>query len=84
MAFFRFFPVTAESGPGQPASEAVGDYPKTGGFYAVRPSSEVGLNELKSVILASPRTRELAEGVYVSRSFFWGFPDITHVWVDGD
>ncbi|MEM9436294.1 MAG: DUF1499 domain-containing protein, partial [Pseudomonadota bacterium] len=47
-------------------------------------SSEVGLNELKSVILASPRTRELAEGVYVSRSFFWGFPDITHVWVDGD
>ncbi|MEO0676053.1 MAG: DUF1499 domain-containing protein [Pseudomonadota bacterium] len=80
MAFFHFVPVTAESGPGRPAAAEVGDYPKRGGFYTVRPAAEVDLGALEAQIAAEPRTRKLAEGVYASRSLIWGFPDITHVW----
>ncbi|MEM6306384.1 MAG: hypothetical protein AAF701_00170 [Pseudomonadota bacterium] len=40
------------------------------------------LAELDSLILSTPRTHKIAQGVYVTRSFVLGTPDITQVWVD--
>ncbi|MEM1101788.1 MAG: DUF1499 domain-containing protein [Pseudomonadota bacterium] len=84
MAFFRLMPVTPESGPGRPEIRDVGDYSSEGGHYAVRPSELVEFPVLIERIEATPRTRQLAEGVYLHHSLFWGFPDVTHVWQEAD
>ncbi|MEM8592267.1 MAG: DUF1499 domain-containing protein [Pseudomonadota bacterium] len=84
MAYVRFTPVTAESGPGRPNLEAVGDHAMRGGHYAVRSSDEVPLDKLIAVIEATPRTIKLGDGIYVTRSLIWGFPDITHVWSENE
>ncbi|MEM1235654.1 MAG: DUF1499 domain-containing protein [Pseudomonadota bacterium] len=83
MAFFHFVPVDATSGRERPDAAAVGDHPFTGGFYAVRPSDGMDKDKMLEVIEGSKRTRKLADGVYVTRSLVWGFPDITHVWEEG-
>ncbi|OCX62074.1 hypothetical protein BFP70_14395 [Thioclava sp. SK-1] len=65
-----------------------GDYPMEGGFWAVRPGSQVELSALDGLILATPRTVHLAGSVaeghisYVTRSAFWRFPDVTNLWLE--
>ena len=80
MAFFHLVPVDASTGRPRPEPASVGDYPKTGGFYAVRSADEVDTAKLATVIEATARTHKLAEGIFVTRSLLWGFPDIAHVW----
>ena len=80
-SYARFAPVTDASGPGRPETKPIGAYPSAGGVYAVREG--VSLDALKAVAAQAPRTRELAPGIYVTRSRIWGFPDITHIWEEG-
>jgi len=80
MAYVRFTPVDASAGVGRPDAQPVGDYPSEGGFYVVRPTSDIKVSDLEAVITASPRTKKLATGVFETRSAVWAFPDITHFW----
>ncbi|MEM6897242.1 MAG: DUF1499 domain-containing protein [Pseudomonadota bacterium] len=80
MAYVRFTPVDATSGVGRPDTRSVGDYLSEGGFYAVREASSVDRAALEAAILDTPRARQLADGVYVTRTAVWAFPDIIHVW----
>jgi hypothetical protein len=65
----------------------VGDHPEQGGFGAVRLADDPlsALTRLEAAILASPRTERLAgraangEASFVTRSAFWGFPDVTNI-----
>lgn len=83
IAYVRFTTVDASSGVGRPEARAPGDYPSTGGFYAVRPAQEVDVAALNAAILATPRTERLSDGTYVTRTPLWSFPDIVHVWEEG-
>ncbi|WP_417808064.1 DUF1499 domain-containing protein [Thioclava sp.] len=69
-----------------------GDYPETGSFQAARTPSDpvAAMSALDRIIRASARTRQVAGSLeaghasYVTRSAFWGFPDVTNVWISGD
>ena len=78
---FYLMKVHAGSGRGRPEAKEPGDYPREGGFYAVRPAAEVDTAKLRAAIEATEKT--LGDGIYESRSPFWGFPDVTHVWEEG-
>ncbi|GAB4513782.1 MAG: hypothetical protein Tsb0019_11300 [Roseibium sp.] len=64
-----------------------GDYRMAGGHHAVRPLETVDLAALEARIAETVRTRALYGSagnlpmVFVHRSAFWGFPDVTQVWV---
>lgn len=75
------------------AGHGVGDWPMPGGFEAVRAvegDPQQVLARLDTIIRDTPRTTVLAGAVgeghvsYVTRSAFWGFPDTTNVWLEGD
>ena len=92
-AWVRLAPIRADRWHRIPATaQAVGDWPETGGFEAVRqvPDPQARLAELDRIIRATPRTSCLEgapeEGLvtYVTRSALWGFPDITNLWIEGD
>jgi len=87
----RFAPLRAEDfHRSSTPKEVAGDYPAKGAFEAVRditlPAADV-LERLDRIIRDTPRTVLLAGSIderhlsYVTRSGFWGFPDITNVWV---
>lgn len=67
-----------------------GDYALEGGHYAVRPLETVDLTALEAQIAATARTKPVSGSagdlpmVFVHRSLVWGFPDVTHVWVEAD
>ncbi|MEO0484525.1 MAG: DUF1499 domain-containing protein [Pseudomonadota bacterium] len=84
MAYVRFTPVGPTSGVGRPAPQPVGDYPSEGGFYAVRPGAQFDQGALEAAILAEPRVTDFGDGVYATRTAVWAFPDIVHVWQEGD
>lgn len=91
--WMRLAPIHADRWHRIPASaHPVGDWPEAGGFEAVRqlPDPQARLAELDRIIRASPHTSCLEgapeEGfvTYVTRSPFWGFPEITNLWIEGD
>lgn len=65
----------------------IGDHPEEGGFTAVRRADvpSAALERLEAAILDTPRTGRLAgraaegEASFVTRSAFWGFPDVTNI-----
>ncbi|KEO60626.1 DUF1499 domain-containing protein [Thioclava indica] len=73
-------------------SKPPGDYPETGGFQGARKPSDpaASMSALDRIIRATARTQQVAGSVaaghasYVTRSSFWGFPDVTNVWISGD
>jgi len=86
--FFRLVSVeVADAGP-RPDPQPPGEYALAGGYYAVRPAASVDLAALEDKIAATARTKHLAGSAsdlpmaYVHRSWFWGFPDVTQVWVE--
>lgn len=70
----------------------IGDHPEAGGFTAVRRAADpaAALARLERAILATPRTERLAgraeagEASFVTRSAFWGFPDVTNIRAGAD
>ena len=75
------------------AYHQAGNYKEDGGFEAVRLLSEPGreaLDRIMRVIDETTRTQLLDGGLeeghvsYITRSPFWGFPDTTNIWIEGD
>ncbi|KEO56478.1 DUF1499 domain-containing protein [Thioclava pacifica] len=72
-------------------AKSPGDHPEPGGFQAAREveDPQVQMVALDKIIRATARTRrvegspEAGQVAYVTRSAFWGFPDVTTLWVDG-
>ncbi|MCF6443453.1 DUF1499 domain-containing protein [Nereida sp. MMG025] len=83
MIYVRVTPVNTDRAP-KPQNMAAGDYPVAGGFYAVRDKAADKRDALIDVIENTPRTRKLSDGIYVTRSALWGFPDVTRVWTHDD
>ncbi|PCD75759.1 DUF1499 domain-containing protein [Pseudothioclava arenosa] len=91
-AYVRLAPLPAARLGAPPQAQAPGDWPARGGFAAARvvADPQAALAALVQVAEATPRTRRLSGSpedghlVYVTRTLFWGFPDITHLWVAGD
>jgi len=72
----------------RPGPEAPGHYPLPGGItrvIALEDLPEDAFDRLLVLAAASPRTRRLGQGrdpaAFVTRSWFWGFPDIATIWV---
>ena len=69
---------------------AMGDHPESGGFTAVRAAPDGTLERLDAIARATPRTERVAGGpetghtAYVTRTAVMGFPDVTHIWREGD
>ncbi|MEM1373045.1 MAG: DUF1499 domain-containing protein [Pseudomonadota bacterium] len=80
MSYVRFTPVDAGSGQGRPAEKGVGSYPAEGGHYEVVEAANFDMERLETALLKHPRSQKLADGVYVTRTAIWSFPDIIHVW----
>lgn len=91
-AYVRFSPLEPARFHQASGPEAVGDWPEKGRFTAVlaAPDPQVALEAVAAVARQAPRTRVLAgeEGAghisFVTRSVFWGFPDVTNIWVAGE
>lgn len=83
MAYVRFTPVNETSGKGRPAAQQIGSYPSEGGHYEVLDAANFDMERLEAAILSHPRSKRLAEGIYVTRTAIWAFPDIVHVWEEG-
>ncbi|MET1414766.1 DUF1499 domain-containing protein [Roseibium sp. HPY-6] len=87
--YIRFAPVKSADVSLLP-SNAPGDYALPGGFYAVRPLEAVDPVALEAQIAATVRTKKVSGSardlpmIFIHRSLVWGFPDVTHVWVDAD
>lgn len=71
----------------------VGDYRSDGGFEAVRKPDEPlreAMARLVRIIEENARTIHLDGSLdaghisFVTRTHFWGFPDTTNIWIDGD
>lgn len=90
-AWVRLAPIDPQRYEIEGLAKAPGDYPLTGGFQAAREPAdpEAQMAALDKIIRATARTRRVAGSVaegraaYVTRSAFWGFPDVTLLWVDG-
>ncbi len=88
MAYIRLAPTTEEAWHQRGDPGASGDYPRTGGFEAVRvvEDPEAMLTRLDEIALATPRTTRFAGSVeegmitYETRSQIMGFPDYTTVY----
>ncbi|MBJ3761705.1 DUF1499 domain-containing protein [Maribius pontilimi] len=71
-------------------TQGVGDYPSQGGFVAVRTpdDTQAALARLLDAARATPRTDIVSQGddrfVAITRSLVFGFPDVAHVWAEGD
>lgn len=94
MAYVRFKPVTPDQAGPLPSPAQPGDYPSAGGFYAVRPLSDLPpdvLTRLQAIALEAPRTTQISGDpnttpmVFETRSLIWAFPDINTIWTaDGN
>ncbi|GGB42332.1 hypothetical protein GCM10011316_12800 [Roseibium aquae] len=88
-AYIRLIPVMIDDVPARPVSQPPGEYSFAGGHYVVRSPGTLDLMDLEKRIAATPRTRRLSGGAgdlpmaFVHRTWFWGFPDVTQVWVEG-
>ncbi|QFT33988.1 hypothetical protein FIV00_26060 [Labrenzia sp. THAF82] len=86
--FIRLRPVTVADVPALPGAEPPGDYELAGGYYAVRPVEAVDVRTLLHRISVTERTQRLSEtqeklpAVFVHRTEFFGFPDLTQVWAE--
>lgn len=83
MAYVRLAPLPADRLTGFPGAKDVGDHKATGGFKAVRRLADLpddAIQKLTRIITATPRTKAVATGTFVTRSKGMGFPDITRVW----
>lgn len=90
MAYIRLTPLPAARFHKRGPDKTVGEQVVPIGFEVVLPLTDdpqAQLAALDRIILNSPRTRRLAGSLadghlsYVSRTAFWGFPDITNVWI---
>lgn len=90
-AWVRLAPIDPARFSVEGLAKPTGDHPETGGFQAVREVAEpqAQMTALDKIIRATARTRrvegspEAGQAAYVTRSAFWGFPDVTTLWVDG-
>ncbi len=88
----RFAPIDPARYKIEGLAKAPGDHPETGGFQAAREVADplAQMAALDKIIRATARTKRVAGNVdeghvaYVTRSAFWGFPDVTTLWVEGD
>ena len=88
-AWVRFAPLDAAQLHRVSGPEAAGDWPEKGGYTAVLavPDAQAALTSVVAIAQAAPRTRVLAGEVgaghisLVTRTPFWGFPDVTNIWV---
>lgn len=87
IVWIGFAPLDPARFEARPGPDVPGLHEETPGLKAVVPLSELpegALDQLDAIILATPRTQQVGEGAYVTRSLIWGFPDITRVWVADD
>lgn len=87
-AWVRLAPLPAARFGVRPGPTAPGVHRHPGGVTIVRPLAELPPDpqaRLEAIIAATPRTRALGgdPAAFVTRSAFWGFPDIALVWSDG-
>lgn len=91
-AWVRFKPLDVAALHQTGGPDALGDWPEEGGFAAVRQveDPQAALAALATVGRQARLTHRFAgseaEGhiSFVTRSLFWGFPDITNIWIKGD
>lgn len=88
MAWVRLYKIDAEKWHKRPELRDVGEYPAPGGFAAVLNSADPAIKDLArlaALIQDTPRTVGLAGSLedrhlsFVTRSTFWGFPDVTNI-----
>ncbi len=92
MFWVRTMPVPAERYHAAGEMPTDGEHVGRGGYAVVRVVSapQETLAALSDRIAQTPRTTRLAGSAaeghvsYVTRSDFWGFPDVTNAWIDGD
>lgn len=89
-AYVRFAAISDRYFVPRVTDTTLGIYPKAGGYRVVMPvPSEDDMNRLFEAIQTTPRTEEIPINVpdarvFVHRSRFWGFPDVTHVILTDD
>ncbi len=90
-AYIRLAPLPAERLSDKPGPMQPGTHKLAGGVKVVRPLAELppdALDRLITIAEATPRTRRIGTGadpaVFVTRTRFWGFPDISVIWTEGD
>ncbi|MEJ2030775.1 MAG: DUF1499 domain-containing protein [Maritimibacter sp.] len=90
-ALFRLAPLPSARLNARPGPMEPGVHPMTGGVKIVRPLSELpdgAFSSLLKIAAQTPRTERLglteSPAAFVTRSSFWGFPDITVIWVADD
>ncbi len=80
MAYVRFTPIAAHHATPRPPARGPGDYALDGGHYVVRALDCFDRDALNGAIAKTPRLTSLGDGVYLTRSRFWAFPDVTEIW----
>ena len=86
LIYVRLRPIPSGRYSERPGPAEVGRHAMRGGCKVVLPAKGdpgEALARLEDIILATPRTRKVAEGAFVTRSKVMGFPDITRIWAEG-
>lgn len=88
--FARLSPIDADRFASTPGPDQAGVHTLPGGVKYVLPLSDLpkdALSKLLDIVRQTPRTTEVATeygNSFVTRSFGFGFPDITRIWLEDD
>ena len=88
-AYIRLAPLPAERLTARPGPMEVGLHPLAGGVKQVVPLADLAPDafaRLLAIAADTPRTRRIGAdddpAAFVTRTLFWGFPDISVIWAD--
>lgn len=84
-AAIRFWPLSFSLWNNSSLTSSLSEVTKLGGYYTIQ--KKISFEDLRKNILKTSQLKIISDGtpfVAVVRSWFWGFPDLIEVWLDGE